>query len=122
MPVARLRAAFCVFTCLGLAVVTGQDYPPISAANIANLRSQERIDFADLPGEIKVGWFEANADGGEFIVFDPGGPVYRVSQAGILDSWSYVAPGSGQLFSLIDAAYIGDEPQVLYTCSTMAIS
>ena len=31
-----------------------------------------------------------------------------------MDSWAYLEPGSGQLFSLIDAAYIDDEPQLLY--------
>ena len=63
---------------------------------------------------MKIGWFEADAEASEFIVFDQAGRVYRVSEAGIEDSRVYVEPGSGQLFSLIDAAYIGDEPQLLY--------
>ena len=76
--------------------------------------SQARIDFAGFPGELKIGWFEANDDASEFIVFDQAGRLYRVSEAGIKDSWSYVAPGRGQVFSLIDAAYLDGEPQVLY--------
>ena len=114
MSVPRIRVLVWALIFVCATVVTGQDYPPISAANIANLQSRARIDFADFPGKLKIGWFEANADASEFIVFDQAGRIYRVSEAGIMDSWAYVAPGSGQLFSLIDAVYIDDEPQVLY--------
>ncbi len=114
MPLPGIRALFCVvfFACAALAA--GQDFPPISAANLANLGSHARIDFADFPGELKIGWFEADADASEFIVFDQAGRIYRVSEAGIEDSWAYIEPGGGQLFSLIDAVYVNDEPQLLY--------
>ncbi len=114
MPLPWIRALLCALLLVCASLVKGQGYPPISAANIARLQSQARIDFADFPGELKIGWFEAQADGGEFIVFDQAGRIYEVSPAGIADSWTYVEPGGGQLFSLIDAAYVDDEPQALY--------
>lgn len=114
MPLSRIQAILCAFSLVCAALVAGQEFPPISATNLARLKPIARIDFADFPGELQIGWFEADADGGEFIVFDQDGRIYRVSPAGIEDSWTYIEPGSGQLFSLIDAAYIYDEPQLLY--------
>ena len=100
------------FVCAAL--VAGQEFPPISAENLARLSSHEHIDFADMPGELRIGWFEANADASEFLVFDRAGQLYRVSSAGVQDSWTYIEPGSDQLFALIDAAYIDAEPHALY--------
>lgn len=114
MPDRLLRFLICAFTFACAAVVTGQAYSPISAANLVQLQSHARIDFSDFPSELNIGWFEARSDAGEFIVFDRAGRLYRVTEAGIEDSWSYVEPGSGQLFSLIDAAYFEDVPQLLY--------
>lgn len=99
---------------MGAITVGGQKYPSISAANLASLQPLAQIDFAGFPGALKIGWFEANADASELIVFDQAGRIYRVSMDGIADSWSYVEPGSGQVFALIDAVYINDEPQLLY--------
>lgn len=114
MALSRIRALLCAFTCACATFAAGQEYPPISAANLAQLQSQARIDFVELPGEPNIGWFESRADASEFIVLDRAGRIYRVSESGIEDSWTYAEPGSGQLFSLIDAAYFGDEPIVLY--------
>lgn len=114
MPDPQIRALLCALAFICAALVSGQGYPPISAANLAQLKPAARIDFADFPGELQIGWFATRTDGGEFIVFDQAGRIYRVSEAGIEDSWAYVEPGSGQLFSLIDAAYMDDEPQLLY--------
>ena len=114
MPISRIRALLCALSIVCVSLATGQEYPPISAANLTRLKSQARIDFAEVSGALEIGWFEAKADGGEFIVFDQKGRIYRLSEAGIVDSWTYVEPGSGRLFSLIDAAYIADAPQVLY--------
>lgn len=96
------------------AFAAGQAYPLISAENLARLSSHSRIDFADIPGELHIGWFEAKADAGEFIVFDRAGQLYRVSAAGVVDNWTFVEPGGDQLFSLIDAAYFDDEAHALY--------
>ena len=114
MPFCLLRALTCAFAFVCAALAAGQGYPPISAENLARLRPNARIDFANFPGELQIGWFETNVDASEFLVFDRAGQLYRVSAAGIELSWTYVEPGSGQLFSLIDVAYIDDEPQVLY--------
>ena len=114
MPVFLTRVVIFICTFLGVIPVAGQERTQISAASLAQLNSQARIDFAGFPGELKIGWFEANDDASEFIVFDQAGQLYRVSEAGIKDSWSYVAPGRSQVFSLIDATYLGGEPLVLY--------
>ncbi len=114
MPLSLTRAVICALAFVCAALAAGQDYAPISAANLGLLHSHGRIDFAEFPGEPKIGWFEADADASEFILFDQAGRIYRAAPAGIEDSWSYVETGSGQLFSLIDAAYIADEAQVLY--------
>ena len=114
MPISRIRALLCALSIVCVSLATGQEYPPISAASLTHLKSQARIDFADVSGALEIGWFEARADGGEFIVFDSKGRVYRVSEAGVKDSWTYVEPGSGRLFSLIDAAYLDAAPHILY--------
>ena len=108
------RVVILVLAFVSAALAAGQAHPPISAENLARLSSHERIDFADMPGELQIGWFEAHADAGEFLVFDSAGQLYRVSAAGVVESWTYLEPGSGQLFTLIDAAYIDDEPHALY--------
>ncbi|MYD08451.1 MAG: hypothetical protein F4X02_00275 [Chloroflexi bacterium] len=114
MPLSAIRAAIFALAFVCATVVMGQEFPPISAANLAGLRSYARIDFADMPGELQIGWFEANADASEFLVFDRAGKLYRVSAAGVQDSWSYVESDGDQLFALIDAAYIDAEAHALY--------
>lgn len=114
MPRSLTRAIIYAVTVACAALVAGQDYPPISAVNIASLKSHAQIDFADFPAELNIGWYEAKADASEFIVFDSAGRLYQVSEAGIDESWTYAEPSSGQLFSLIDAAYIDDEALMLY--------
>ncbi len=114
MPLPRIGALVCAFAVFCACLVRAQEHPPISAANLAQLKPDARIDFSDFPGALNIGWFEAQAAAQEFLVFDQTGRIYRVSEAGIVDSWAYLEPGSEQLFSLIDAAYIADEPQLLY--------
>ena len=107
----RLVSAF-VFLCA--CVSSAQENIAISAANIDRLRSDATIDFASFPGELSIGWFEANADASEFIVFDSDGRIYRVGQGGINASWSLTEGGSQQIVSVIDAAYVRGEPKILY--------
>ena len=92
MPLSAIRAVILALAFVCAAFVAGQEFPPISAENLAGLRSYERIDFADMPGELQIGWFEVNADASEFLVFDRAGQLYRVSPFGVEDSWTYVKP------------------------------
>ena len=93
--------------------VLAQDYPAITAENVAKLRPVQRIDFADFPDPPSFGWFEANSEATEFIVIDDGGRIYRVGTSGILESMHY-SVSEAQIFSLIDAAYSENEPYILY--------
>lgn len=111
-------AAACIRLCLiclalGMSLLSARADDAISADNLHRLRSAARVDFADLPGEIRLGWFEANHDASQFILFDQAGRIYRLDGAGLLESWSY-RQQDGQLFSLIDAAFVDDSPFVLY--------
>ena len=107
----RLYAIIIVLQfCLSSAAQNGTI---IRAENLRHLRSVARINFADFPGELEIGWFEAKADASEFIVFDDAGTIYRVGMSGILESLAY-RNNEAQVFSLIDAAYVGDVPFILY--------
>ncbi len=107
----RLVSAF-VFLCA--CVSSAQESIAISAENLSRLCSDATIDFASFPDELTIGWFEANADASEFIVFDSDGRIYRVEQGGIKASWSLTEGGSQQIVSVIDAAYLRGEPKILY--------
>ena len=91
-----------------------QDYAPISGSNLGSLQSVWQIDFADFPGELKIGWFAANEGASEFVVFDSDHQIYVVDGNGIKRSWSYINDGRAQIFTLIDAAYHDDRPVILY--------
>ena len=107
----RLFIIFCaLFTCLAS---VAQDGATISAANLDRLRSVTNIDFAEFPGEWEIGWFEANDDASEYIVFDDAGRIYRLDASGIEESWSYRGD-EAQVFYLIDAVYVNERPFILY--------
>ncbi len=115
----RLPCLATVRTCLICQIfllafsVAGQKYPVIGAENIAGLRPAQYIDFSDISDDLAIGWFEANDDASEFIVFDGGGRVYRVGEAGIIDSVAY-RDDEAQIFSLIDAVYVDERSYALY--------
>ena len=92
--------------------VVGQENAVISGENISRLRAVEAIDFTDFPGTIEIGWFEANADASEFVVFDREGRVYRAGAAGILESAWHRQSGQG-ILSVIDAVYRDGQPEIL---------
>ncbi len=113
MTISTLRLlTFCILI-LCVLPSAAQEYAEITAQSVARLRPVQRIDFADLPGMANIGWFEANEDATEFIVFERAGHIYRVGMTGIVERWSYRGDET-QVFSLIDAVYANDEPYVLY--------
>lgn len=93
-----------------LCLVSAQGEEEIGSENLDRLRSVARIDF---PADLEIGWFEAKDDASAFIVFDADGRVYRVDRSGIVDSWSY-REDEAQLFYLIDAIFLDDDPLILY--------
>ena len=107
----RLFAVFVALRFCFAAFAQGSEQ--ITAANLDRLRSAERINFDEYSDELEIGWFEANTDASEFIVFERAGHLYRVGMTGIVESWSYRGDET-QVFSLIDAVYANDEPYVLY--------
>lgn len=102
-----------VLVAFGCFAIAAQEDEVIRADNLERLRPAARIDFADFPDELQIGWFEANGDASEFIVFDGAGRIYRVRTEGIIDSWTY-REDEAQIFSVLDAVYVDDEPLLLY--------
>jgi len=86
----------------------------ISADRLGRLASVGRIDFADFPWDINIGWFEANDSATEFVVFDNDANIHILTETGVIRSWSYVTQPSEQVFALIDAVYLDEAPLVLY--------
>ena len=113
MLILRLRPLICSLMAVFACLVSAQRYAPISASNVAGLQPAARIDFADLPGELRVGWFEANDSGEEIVLFDSLHQLYAIGEKGIKRSWSYVS-GDDQVFALIDAAYYQDAIFILH--------
>lgn len=112
-----LQVYFISLVILFAGNASAQGAIPIGAENVARLRPVARIDFANFPGKINIGWFEANHDASEFIVFDKAGRLYRIAPSGIESSWTFRE--HGQVFSLIDAAYLHDEAMILYLLDDM---
>ena len=107
----RLFAIVCALNFCLLSAAQGG--AAIRAGNLERLRPAARIDFADFPEELQIGWFEAKSDASEFIVFDSAGRIYRAGVAGIIDSVTYRVD-EAQVFSLIDAVYADEDPFALY--------
>ena len=84
-----LRIVSLVVAMMPAQVVAAQDSPAITATNLGRLQSDSRIDFSDLPGEMEIGFFAANRDASEFIVFDRDNRIYLVVDGEIKRDWSY---------------------------------
>ena len=97
-----------------LATIAQEYGEAISAGNLHRLRSDEHIDFADIDAELEIGWFAANDSATEFVVFRQSGETYSISASGVSRQWSTNWERGDQLFALIDAVYLQDEPMVLH--------
>ena len=109
------RVLLPVLTLLTAMQCLAQDFPiEISAANLPRLSSVARIDFAALDLDIEIGWFAANRDASEFLVFDDAGKIFMVDESSVRRSWAYVSDTAEQVFTFIDALLMDDAPLVLY--------
>ena len=107
-----MAGKWLVFILMALAAPSlAQDYPVISADNLDRLASVKRIDFADWPADISIGWFEPNSAATEFILFDKDASIHIAAESGPMQSQSYATE---QVFALIDAVYLDEAPFVLY--------
>ncbi|MCA9913784.1 MAG: hypothetical protein KC496_10565, partial [Anaerolineae bacterium] len=59
--------------------------PAITAENIVQLQSVQRIDFADYDADFEIGWFALNASGDQFVVSDSQGTLYRIDEGQMFD-------------------------------------
>lgn len=107
-----MAGKWLVFILMALAAPgLAQDYPVISADNLDRLASVKRIDFADWPADISIGWFEPNSAATEFVLFDSDASIHIAAESGRMQSQSYAG---GQVFALIDAVYLDGAPFALY--------
>lgn len=105
----------CSVMILVISVVSAQDSKLISADNVERLQPVGVINYADYDADINIGWFIANGDATEFVIFDNNQSLHRLSQEGeILEEWQYIS-NDEQLFSVIDGAYLEDTSYILYT-------
>ena len=70
--------------------------------------------------DIETGWFAANDDASEFVIFDKVGNIYTVTREGIKQQWSYLTQPSEQIFTVIDAKYFTGVPVILYALDGQA--
>lgn len=106
---------------LGPLVVAGQDVRmEISAENLDSFTSVVQIDYAEMHLDIETGWFAANDDASEFVIFDKVGNIYTVTREGIKQQWSYVTQPAEQVFTVIDAKYFTGVPVILYALDGQA--
>lgn len=89
-------------------------FQEIRAENLNNLVPVAQIDFSELDGEFEVGWFAANDDASEFIIFDRDINVYRVSDQGEYRQVPLVERSPEQVLAVLDALFKKGEPTVLY--------
>lgn len=111
-----IRKLLITLICAGFSTIImfGQDSELISADNVERLRSVQQIDYADLEADINIGWFVANEDASEFIVFDNDSNILWITDDGEFQSWSYVINPEEQVFTMIDAVYFREFHFILY--------
>ena len=117
------RVLLPVLTLLTAMQCHAQDFPiEITAANLPRLTSVARIDFASLDLGIEIGWFAANRDASEFLVFDDAGKIFMVDESSVSRSWAYVSDTAEQVFTFIDALLMDDAPLVSVCMWTASFS
>ena len=84
---AAVNLTYLLLLLLWPSVVGGQDVRmEISAENLDSFTSVAQIDYAEMDLEIETGWFAANDDASEFVIFDKVGNIYTVTREGIKQS------------------------------------
>lgn len=118
---AAVNLTYLLLLLLWPSVVGGQDVRmEISAENLDSFTSVAQIDYAEMDLEIETGWFAANDDASEFVIFDKVGNIYTVTREGIKNQWSCVTLPAEQIFTFIDAEYVTGVPVILYALDGQA--
>jgi len=113
----HLCALVCLLVSLLLAPaanIAQEHGEAISAENLQRLRSHDRIDFAGFDVKLKIGWFAANDDATEFVLFDQSGEIYGISYSGDSQPGLNRLEQSAQPFALIDGIQLQGEPVILH--------
>jgi hypothetical protein len=100
--------------CLMPLAIYAQDREAISADNVGRLQSVQQIDYADFDADMDIGWFSVDESGTNFTVFDNDHNLYRISDSGNFNMWTYVTNPEEQLFAVIDGVYYRDSSFILY--------
>lgn len=106
-----LLVSLLVTTAASIAQETGG---AISAENLHRLRSYDRIDFAGFDAELEIGWFAANEDATEFLLFGQTGEIHSISFSDDSRRWLIREEQGAQSFALIDGIQVQDEPIILH--------
>lgn len=112
----HLCAVVCLVVSLLLATAANiaQEYgEAISAENLHRLRPYDRVDFAGFGGRLRIGWFAANDDATEFVLFGQSGEIYSISLLDDLQRRLNRQEQDAQPFALIDGVYVHGEPVIL---------
>ncbi|MCY4021588.1 MAG: hypothetical protein OXG39_19470 [Chloroflexi bacterium] len=112
----HLCAVVCLVVTLLLATAANiaQEYgEAISAENLHRLRPYDRIDFAGFDGKLRIGWFAANDDATEFVLFGQSDEIYSISLLDDRQRWLNQQEQGDQPFALIDGVYVQGEPIIL---------
>ncbi|MCY4073214.1 MAG: hypothetical protein OXG60_18130 [Chloroflexi bacterium] len=113
----HLGAVVCLLVSLMLTTAANiaEDHgTAISAENLQRLRPYDRIDFAGFNAKLKIGWFAANDDATEFVLFDQSGEIYGFSFSDESRRGLNRQEQSAQPFALIDGVQIQGEPIILH--------
>ncbi len=86
----------------------------ISAENLHRLRPHGRIDFAGFEAKLEIGWFAANEDATEFLLFGQSGEIYDISFSDDSLRWLNRREQGAQSFALIDGIQVQGEPIILH--------
>lgn len=86
----------------------------ISADNLRRLRPYAQIDFEALDAALAIGWFAANDDATEFVVFGRSGEVYDIYYSEELRQWRSRRERGARTIALIDGLRLPGETMILH--------
>ncbi len=113
----HLGAVACLLVSLLLttAASSTQEYgAAISAENLPRLRPYDRIDFGAFEAKLEIGWFAANDDATELLLFGQSGEIYSISLLDDARRGLNRQERGARPFALIDGVQVQGEPIILH--------